>query len=214
MSLKRALVAALAALTLFAASPALAEDTAPIVKAVEAKYSTVDAIQANFQQTTHNATFGDDVQSGEVTFKRPRKMFWNFTSGAKKQFVTDGTTMWVYTAEDNTVIRYDDLGSSAGSTTAESLLQSLDKLDTLFDIVILPATTGHALELTPKTAGQIKKVHLELDNDYVVQKVAITDAFDNVTEIAFTGVKLNPTVADTMFTFQVPAGAEVISAGH
>jgi len=193
----------------------LADDTSanPDVQAVEAKYAKVDVIQADFTQTTHNATFGDDTQSGDVTLKRPKKMFWNFTSGDKKQFVTDGSTMWVYTATDNQVIKYGDVGGASTGTTAESMLQSLDKLDEVFTVTTVPSPTGHQLDLAPKKEGQVKKVHIEFDGYYVVNRVVITDAFDGQTELSFQNVKLNGNVPDSTFQFQVPAGAQVVDAG-
>jgi outer membrane lipoprotein carrier protein len=186
-----------------------------VIQAVEAKYSKVQAMQADFVQTTRSEVFGEEKQSGQVVLKRPKQMLWNFTGGAKKQFVTDGKTMWIYTEDEKQVIRYDDV--SASSSTADSLLQSLDSLDEIFVVDLVEAgPTHHILALQPRKDGaQVKHLNLELDPDYVVRTVTITDSFDNVTVLAFSAVHLNPEVPDSMFQFQPPAGVEVISAsGH
>lgn len=191
------------------AVPAFAEDTASVVARVEAKYAKVTVLQASFVQVTHSEAFGDDKQAGNITLKRPKQMVWDF--GTKK-FVTDGKTMWIYTAEDNQVIRYDNVGASGGSS-ADQLLTSLDQLDSLFNITQVADTTGHTFDLLPKSPGQVKKIHLELSTDLVVEKVSITDSFDSVTDLSFKDVKLNADVPDSAFVFAVPAGATVISAG-
>lgn len=192
------------------ATTTAATDQKAVISAIEKKYSGVTAMQAAFVQTSHSQTFGDDKQSGTVALKRPKQMFWDF---GNKQFVTDGKTMWVYTADDNQVIKYDNIGTSGG-TTADELLTSLDKIDSLFAVTTLEDSVGHSFDLAPKKDnGSVKKVHLELSDDLLVEKVVITDSFDNITQLDFTDVKLNVEVPDSKFQFQVPPGAEVVSTG-
>jgi outer membrane lipoprotein carrier protein len=195
-------------------APAFAADPLPpVVGEVAAKYSKVESIAADFTQTTKSAAFGEDKQAGTMQIKRPKKMRWNFTGAHPKQFVTDGKTMWVYTADDNQVIKYDDFGS-AGST-ADALLTSLDKLGDLFVVTDSPAKVGtKAVDLQPKKAdGSVKKVHLELDKDLLVSQVVIYDSFDTVTTLGFANMKLNTAIPDTTFAFVAPKGAAIISAG-
>lgn len=191
-------------------SSAYAQDTQAVIAAIESKYTGVTAMSASFVQTTHNPAFGDEKQSGSVVLKRPKQMAWDF---GDKQFITDGKTMWVYNATDKQVIRYDDFGG-AGGGSADQLLTSLDKLDDLFVVTQLPDTSGHSFDLMPKkNEAQVKKVHLEISKDLVVEKVLIVDAFDTTTDLSFTNVQLNVTVPDSKFTFTPPPGTEVISAG-
>lgn len=194
----------------FAVVASAAEPDA-LIKAIEAKYKDVNAMQADFKQTTHNELFGDEQHSGEVTLKRPSMMRWNFTHD--KQFVTDGKTMWIYTRADNQVIKYDDISVSASS--ADALLQSLDKLSELFEVEVeVSSELQHTLVLRPKEENsQLKKMRMRLSASYIVERVEITDAFDNVTDLEFTDVKLNPVVPDSVFKFTIPEGAEVITAG-
>lgn len=186
-------------------------ETAAIIQAVETKYAAVDTLAADFVQTTHSEVFGDEKQKGKLLIKRPSKMRWEFPD-AGKQFVTDGRTMWVYTKEDNQAIRFDDV--SAQADAAQSLLQSLDKLDDLFDVQPAQGAAGlHTFELKPKTDGQVKRIRLVLDGELVLKHVTITDAFDAVTELEFSQVDLSAVAPDAVFDFKVPEGAEVISAG-
>jgi outer membrane lipoprotein carrier protein len=192
----------------FAASATEKED---IIKAIEAKYTDVTVMQAEFTQTTRSVLFGAEQQRGDLTLKRPSMMRWNFTN--EKQFVTDGKTMWIYTRADNQVIKYDDISTS--TSTADSLLQSLDKLSEIFKVEIEPSDPSkHVLILFPiEENSQFKKIRLTLSSDFLVDHVVVTDAFDNVTELKFSNMKLNSEVSDSLFKFDIPTGAEVITAG-
>lgn len=193
------------------ATVAVAAETEEIIKAIETKYTDVSVMQADFTQTTRSALFGAEQQRGDVTLKRPSMMRWNFTN--EKQFVTDGKTMWIYTRADNQVIKYDDISTS--TSTADSLLQSLDKLSEIFKVEVEPGDSGqHILLLLPNGKNsQFKKIRLTMSADFSVEHVVVTDAFENVTELKFTNMKLNGQVEDSSFQFDIPTGAEVITAG-
>jgi outer membrane lipoprotein carrier protein len=194
--------------------PTFAQDsvTIPVVGKVEAKYAKVDVIQADFVQKIKSEVFGEETQRGEMIIKRPAKMKWDFTSG-QKQFITNGETMWIYTKTNNQVIRYKDVSNSR--STADSLLQSLDNLQSVFNVAVAEGkNSGHVLNLSPKDgSAQFKSVQLTVNSSFVVQKVMIVDAVDTVTTLEFSDVKLNSDVPDSTFEFSVPAGADVVDAG-
>lgn len=200
--------------TVMAGTPvrAAAEDSS-LVARVQAKYGEVVTMRANFTQVVTSELFGEEKSEGQVVLKRPQMMRWSFAD--EKQFITDGNTMWIYTKADKQVIKYEDIATQKGGTSADSLLGSLDKLDGLYTIEILTETeTESVLALTPKNLdeAQFKAVKLTLDGELLVKGVVITDQFDNVTRLTFAEVELNPEVDDTKFQFTVPEGVEVIKA--
>lgn len=197
-----------------AADAALAAEVQTVVAGVQSKYADVEVIRADFVQLSKSALYGDEEQKGNLVLQRPRKMRWQFAVG--KQFVTDGDTMWIYNPQDKQVLRFRDF--SATSSTADQLLQSLHKVGELFDIQLLPTAVpgGHRLALTPKeeaARAQVKHVELQLDGDYMLKMLVITDAFDSITELTFNNVKLGGTVEAGTFRFVVPDGVEVIDSG-
>ena len=116
-------------------------------------------------------------------------MRWDF-EGDGKQFVSDGTTMWVYSKTDHQVIRYKDFGSQ--STSADAILQSLDKLGVLFDVT-LEDGEGVVLGLSPKdeaSKAQVKSIRLTLSDGLDLRQVAVTDAYEGVTTLSFETVTL------------------------
>ncbi len=185
------------------------EAATALIQRIEAKYKTVTTLKASVTQTSRNELFGSETLTGELIVKRPAMMRWTF--GSAKAFVTNGTKMWIYTADDKQVIEYDDI--SSGRDTAESLLTKLDKLTTMFDIKVLATSEyGHVLELKPFKEAQFKKVQLTLDKNLMVTSVVITDTFNNTTDLAFANVQLNVPADDSLFTFKAPAGVETVKA--
>ncbi len=186
-----------------------------LIERVEAKYADVEVMQASFTQLSNSQLYGEQTQTGRVSLKRPSKMRWDF-EGDGKRFVTDGTTMWIFTPAEKQVLRYRDFGGQASTT--DSLLQSLNQLGELFRVEIVEdgAETGHRLSLVPKKTQdqqQVKKLVLTLGPELVIQQVEITDPFDGVTQLSFADVVLGGDVPDSTFTFQVPEGIEVVDAG-
>ncbi len=186
-----------------------------VVDGVESTYKGVNALKADFTQVARSAAMGDgQAQQGVVMLARPRKMRWDFNVPDDKLFVTDGSTMWVHTPADKQVFISDDLGGG-GAGGPDELLQNLDKLDELFSVSIIPGAPAGSvrLELLPKKQAQFKKLQLLLALDgYTLQQLVVVDTFDNATELSFSNIQVNPTLADSVFTFQVPAGTEVIRA--
>ena len=192
------------------AAPAMAEepvDLSAMVASVEQKYAQVTTIEAKFTQVKKDA-FGKIQQDGDVVLKRPTKMRWRFTSGDESEFVTDGSTLWIYTKADNQVLLIED--TSQATSTANTFLTSLDSLDETFDIKLLESEGGPSFDLKPRQEGMYTNIKLSLDADLVLSRVVFTDAYSNVTDIAFKDVKLNGNVDDASFVFKVPEGATVL----
>lgn len=183
-----------------------------IVEAVEAKYKTVEGIQADFVQTTESKMFGVQNQTGNMVVSRPAQMRWNFEGDKPQQFITNGSVMWIHSPAEKQALKYEDVSSASADAT--SVLQSLDTISDTFEIAVLvDSPTSKRLSLTPKSGiKQVKRIELGLDGDLMLTDVMMVDAFDTETKIAFGQVKLNPTVDPSIFAFVPPEGTKVIAA--
>ena len=74
------------------------------------------------------------------------------------------------------------------------------------------AGLGHfSLALTPKEEAPFKSLLLEVHKrKLTLKRILVVDTFDNETELRFSGVKVNGTVDDSQFQFDVPEDAELI----
>lgn len=198
------------------ATPAFAAgDVNTVIKGVEAAYADVTTLRADFVQVTRSAAMGDETkQRGRVSLKRPKMMRWEFTQPAGNTFVTNGETMWVWSAAEKQVI-VSKAGSSSGQGMAQ-LLDDLNRIGELFDAELMDNTShpnSVVLSLTPKNDAGFQRLTLRMSSgDFAVQQVVMLDAFGNEVELTFNQVKNNVDIANEQFTFQVPAGASVLNA--
>ena len=189
---------------------AWAADPAPLVAKVEARYAGVQTLEARFVQTVRSSLYGEDVQAGRMVLQRPGQMRWDFT-GDGRQYIADGKTLTAYTPASRQAIQY-----PYTPTGADSLLQSLDRVDELFRVVApdpQPADGGIVLRLTPKGPDQVQEVTLRLGKDLALQQVSLQDAAGGVTVLDFTDVRAGHAVPASTFQFAPPAGTQVIRTG-
>lgn len=207
--LRSGLGAVVAVVALGVSSTALAaEDGAgdpavdAVVQKVEARYASVDTIQADFTQSKTDA-FGQISQDGDVVVARPAKMRWRFTSGDEQVFATDGQTLTIWTKADNYYQQMPD--STSGSASVQGFLTSLDQLDEVFAVTLVEdGEQGPTLDLVPHKAGAIASVRLDLDAELTVEQVTMTDTYGNVTDIAFREMRFDQPVDDAIFNFPKP----------
>lgn len=188
-----------------------------LVAAVESTYAGVSSLRADFVQVTRSASMGQETrQKGKVQLERPRKMRWDFQQPDVSTFVTDGATMWVYSQASNQVVVSSVTGGGQGGMT--QLLDDLNQLDEHFNVTLIDGAGNAAkgtylIELVPKQQTGFKKLRLTLTKKkYEVQQVLLTDQFDNQVDLSFSQIRLNQDIPDSTFSFQVPAGAQVIRA--
>lgn len=188
-------------------SPGLDPAVQAVVDKIEAKYKTVDTIEATFVQAKKDS-FGEVKQEGDLVLRRPTKMRWRFTSGDEQMFVSDGSTLWIYTKAENQVLKISD--TSQASSSANTFLTSLDSLDEIFMIAALPDESGHTLALTPRGGSMYKRIQLSVTAELVLERAIFEDKYGNVTDLAFADVVLNGQVDPKTFVFEIPEGAKVI----
>src|SRR5579862_7767947 len=87
-----AAVSLLAVVHLAAQTPPAAADLAA---RIQGHYDTVHDFRAAFTDTYTSATLGEKtVGRGEVRIKKPNRMYWTYTTPAKKIYVADGSQIF------------------------------------------------------------------------------------------------------------------------
>jgi len=187
------------------------------VQGVEATYGKIQDLKAEFSQSAHNRSLGQDIKAeGTVHLKKGGKMRWDYRTPSPQQIVSDGKWLWVYTPELNQVNRGEAPKALAGP--AGSFLAGLGRLREEFSVRFLnPANKLDAagrmtLDLTPKAPTPLlTRLVLGVDpKDWVVRRAVVYDQFQNTVTMSFTRVSINPGLPDTLFVFTPPAGAAVV----
>ena len=201
----------------WSAGSAAAQTLDEVVNGVEATYGKIQDLRADFAQSAHNKSLGQDIKAeGTVALKKGGKMRWDYKSPAPQQIVSDGKWLWVYTPELNQVNKGEAPKALAGP--AGSFLAGLGKVREAFTVRFLnPANKLDAqgrpvLDLTPKSPNPLlTRLVLAVDpKDYIVRQAVTYDQFQNTVTMAFSKITVNPGLPDTLFAFTPPKGAAVV----
>ncbi len=185
---------------------AVAADPLPIIARVEAHYSAVKTLRADFVQTVHSDLYGDDTQAGRLAIARPGRMRWDFTGDGRVYLITeDRVSIW--TPAEGQLLRYPYTPSGA-----DSLLQSLDHVDELFAVSApaQPTDGGVVLDLTAKAGGGGPSVRLTLGPDLGLTRISLSDSMGTKTEIVFSHVVAGAPIEPSTWTLAVPPDARII----
>jgi len=195
----------------------VAEEIEIVVDKIQNKYEEITDFHAKFtQEATVKALDKVQKSEGEVWFKKPGKMRWNYYSPEKDEIVSDGRTLWFYDVAEKQVIE-SPLAQVSDTQNTTSLLSGLGNIKEVFDASFADQTdlTGNGnymLELKPKTGEeQYNKAIVAFDqNTMVVNSIYLYDPFGNLTTISLSNIEIDKGVQDSLFRFTVPNGVEIV----
>jgi outer membrane lipoprotein carrier protein len=147
--------------------------------------------------------------AGTFAFARPGKFRWTYDKPFQQLIVGDGDRVWIYDRDLNQVI-VKKLDRALGSSPA-ALLSGDNALEKAFDL----SDGGRAdnlewVEARPKSpdAG-FTRIRIGF-RDNLPRAMELTDAFGQLTSLAFSGIERNPASDPAQFQFTPPKGADVV----
>jgi outer membrane lipoprotein carrier protein len=200
-----------------------AEDSSAAAAPAASKAAVLDRIQDHYQRTTSfSAKFTDEItgmggtrrkRTGRVFYKRPGKMRWEFDPPQVETVVANGRKLYDYQPDLNQVIEL-PVERAFKSAAPLAFLLGMGDIRRDFNSSLLPPAKSDSLLrvlLIPKSGGD--RIEMGLDpSTYDLMAVRVTDAMGNITSIRFSAVRTNLQLADSLFNFQVPPGADVVQA--
>ncbi len=109
------------------------ENLSAVIDGIQKKYEQINNFQALFTQESEvKALNKTQLAEGEVWFKKPGKMRWNYNSPNKDQIVSDGKTLWFYDEDEEQVIET-PLGQVSETQSTTTLLSGLGNIKKIFD---------------------------------------------------------------------------------
>lgn len=172
----------------------------------------VDTLSARFEQEQKDDK-GVVLQhsQGRLWLARPGKFRWSYEKPYQQQIVCDGKTLWQHDPDLNQVM-VRPAGATLQGTPAQ-LLTDRAALEKHFRVEHLGREGGVArLRLIPKAAdADFKSVELWL-KEGTPQRMRFEDPLGGASEVRFTEVRTNAPIEPGQFRFEIPKGAEVISA--
>lgn len=168
-------------------------------------------VTADFSQVIYNPDGQPGKPStGQLWIQRPGKFRWLYLQPYEQLIVLDGATVWVWDKDLEQVTKR-PFSAHSGSLPAQLLSGQLD-VKASFDISYVGTESGMDwVELTPRTESEsFKQVQLGFDpSGLKIMKMA--DNFGQTSVIEFSRVLSNTKLAPELFTFDPPAGVDVIA---
>ena len=152
---------------------------------------------------------GKQAQDGRFAFQRPGKFRWETTHPHEQLIVSDGATVRQYDP-DLAQVTERPVDASLGASPAAILFGS-GRLEDAFTLTPLPDDDG--LQWLRATPRQADAGFQHLDIGFRKQQPArllLLDAFDKITRIDLSAMKLNPSLTETQFQMQLPADVDVV----
>jgi len=188
-----------------------------IVDNIKKKFAKIESYQANF--TIVSEKMGKTrQQTGVIKYKANNKICIEFTQPYGQKIVSNGKTMWIYIPSMN-VVAEQDLSADAGiftSGTKSGLNWLFSKYHYRFDSKDQPAeqddgTKKYTLFLKQKESRSgFRKLKLWVSEQYFIVRARGETTTGNTIDITFSNLKINPTLINSIFKFEMPAHARVI----
>src|SRR4051794_6749346 len=210
-----------------AGSPTLDTRAAPpgrlpistVVERMQHNYDEAKDFRARFSQKFTNVAFGrTKVSAGQITFKKPGRMRWDYDAPEAKMFLSTGQLLWMYDPEDKQAIKQDLKQSQLPA--ALSFLLGKGRIADEFEIapageVPYGTPNDYRLALRPKQPqATYKAITFVVDpKSFLVVESVLVNAQGDVNDITFTDLKVNTKVPDSVFKWVPPAGTRVVDAG-
>lgn len=194
-------------------------DAEEVARRVQAFYKETQDFQAHFRQTYTDVAAGDSkVSQGQVFFKKPGKMRWDYLhpedrTRRDKLYVSDGSAFYIYEYEFQQVFKQ-CLADSQLPTSLRFLMGEGELLEE-FDVEFARGSTRDApvLRLVPKQpTPQYKELRFTVHpQDFQVTKTVLYDPYGNTNAIEFRQMMVNRNLPDSGFEFRPPQGARLIN---
>lgn len=202
-SLPRTLAVLLALFVLFSGQ-SRAQSADDIALRLQQRYRAIDALQADFVQTMGGAALQGTLTVRGDAFR---------IELPDQTLVSDGTTLWSYSHEDNQVVIQDyaddDIGFSIGQVFTDYLTVFRPTGATR---ATMNGVRHDVLALVPRDTGssvQDATLYVRSD-DAVPTMVRVHDINGATLAFDLRNVQLNPSLTSEAFTFRYPQGVEVI----
>jgi len=194
-----------------------AKNADAIVDNLQKNYDATADFTADFRQETEVKTLNRKLQAwGKLSFKRPGKMLWRYDE-PKGQFVlADGKFLYFFQPEQNQIIK-SPLKNAFRSDVPLSFLLGIGNLKKDFNATLKASDEKQfTLRLEPQNdKGGFSEVLLGVGKpSYDILWVSVRDATGNLTTINFSSMRKGVGLKDSLFTLQIPSGADVVELGQ
>jgi outer membrane lipoprotein carrier protein len=195
---------------------AAGEDLTALIDGIQAKYSRMKGLAADFEQVYVGRDGRSIHERGRLLLKRPGKARWDYTSPERKLFVSDGKSVYFYVLGERQAVRSSIRASSDPQIPFLFLLgrgnlrRDFSKIEMVGDES--PVGAGNLLlRLFPKRAPEdFKQLLVEVDpRSFEVRRLVIFERNGARMDFVLTNMRENYVAADSEFQFTPPPGVVI-----
>lgn len=204
----------LGVMSLFWCSVASAAGDETAVQHLSQLLKPLTTYQADFEQTLFSAQ-GQTLQNvkGELKAKRPGLFYWHTQAPMEQTVVTDGQRVWIHDP-DLEQVTIQTLAQQLSATPALLLSGEIGRIEEAYDVSYANPQPGQPVTpdfmLKPRgTDSLFQWLTLHFAND-TLYAMSLVDSLGQKTLLRFDNPKKNPELADSVFQFTIPPGADVI----
>ena len=207
----RALVAGVVAcVAVLLVPPSVAETGVDAEQRIDDWLAANDSFRAEFTQiVTDEEGVRITMSEGTVAIRRPYRFRWDYGPPGAQTIVADGRELWWYDF-DLQQVTVRSIESALGGTPAVLFSGPRDAGEH-FRVSALPSFDGvDWIELIPHDQGAgFRAIRVGL-RGMELRAVEMEDGFGQTTRIDFFDAQYNPRIADELFRFEPPPGADVV----
>ena len=193
---------------------------ATILAKVQARYGSIERMQASFRQVTFNATMAkEQTASGFYYAEKPGKVRWDYETPEAQHLVISGGKVLFYVPADKQLV-YSDAGQVEELKALLDLLGGKGNIMERFkarltdDDKEAQKAGRYVVRIVPRQPmGNLLRIDLAIDKKtLLVQETAYWDIYGNRTRISFSGIKMPKSFDGSLFKLNVPRDVVVVDA--
>lgn len=198
-------------------SPAQSFDLTSTLRKLEDRYNNIRTLQLEFDQTISYTIqpSAKRSESGILFLRKPGKMRWEYQQPQKKLFVSDGKDIFFYSPAANRVEKSKLKETEDMRAPLAFLIGRLDFNRDFKEYRIREEGPNRWITAIPKSdKAPYKEVQFLLLSNLQIAQLRVLGHDESIMDFRFRNEKLNPSLNDSLFTFQPPAGAELVTVGE
>lgn len=184
-----------------------------VISRVENRYNSARTLKVDFSEQYSIQGRSRPAEQGTLTLRKQGKMRWDYTHPAGKLFISDGKTVFLYTAGDNRVEKVSLKDTADMRAPLAFLLGRLDLKKEFRDFRAESQGGGTLLTADAKDdRAPYERVEMLVKPDGAISDLRVAGRDGSLLEYRFSDEVLNPQVPESAFHFEIPPGAEVVNA--
>lgn len=186
-------------------------DVRQILNGVEKRYNNAQTLRVQFTETYQVQGRRRQMESGELYLRKPGRMRWQYDRPQGKLFVSDGKFVYYFSPDTNRAEKMKLKETEDMRAPLAFLIGRLNFRDDFQEFRTRAEGGGTMITAIPKSdKAPYTEVSFVTAPDFTIRRLIVTGVDRSVLEFTFTNEARNPKIADSLFRFEPPRGAEFI----